>query len=184
MRTYGQLRRTLVVAGLVILVVLTAFVILPGRLLNLVMCLCFGGLGIIMGLLFLWAVWQSRPDPELTSFGRAFRFVSVVCGCMAVGYFVVVKELGDLVGGTTDSGEAGMSVDGTHYLYAWWRTDQHVPVSPEKYWTLYWCEHHVFWAVFGTPFLMFGFTVLTQWLLGEHVFSIGPVGRSRNGQGR
>lgn len=179
MSTSAQYRRVFVLACLLVFI---AFVVFPGRLLNLVMLLCMGGLGMMMGLLFLWAVRQSRPDPELTFFGRAFRFVSVVCGCVAVTYFVAVKELGDLVGETTNSGEAGMAADGTYYLYAWWRADKHVPVSPEKYWALYWCEHHVFDAVFGMPFLLFGFMLLTQWLVGEHIFSTGPASRRRNGQ--
>jgi hypothetical protein len=174
-----QYFRTFVIVALCVLI---AFVAFPGRLLNLVMVFCFGGLGMMMGLLFLWAVCQSRPDADLTSFGRAFRFVSVVCGWMAVSYFVVVKGLGDLVGGTTNSGEAGMSANGTYYLYAWWRADKHVPVAPEKYWTLYWCEHHVFHVVFATPFLLFGLMLLLQWLVGERVFSTGPADRGRNGQ--
>jgi hypothetical protein len=154
---------------------LTAYVVFPGRLLNLVMVLCFGGAGMLMGLLFVWAVCRSRPDARLTSFGRAFRFVSVVCGCTAVCYFVAVKELGDLAGGTTNSGEAGLAADGTYYLYAWWKADKHVPVSPEKYWTLYYCEHTVFHVIFAVPLLLFGSLSFTQWLFGAQVFSTRPA---------
>ena len=179
MGSSAQFRWMLLAAGLCASV---AYVVFPGRLLNLVMVLCFGGVALLMGFLFLWAVGRSRPDTGLTVFGRAFRFVSVVCGCAAVCYFVAVKELGDLVGGTTNSGEAGMAADGTYYLDAWWKAEKHVPVSAEKFWTLYYCEHQVFHVIFATPFLLFGILLLTQWLVGEHVFSTGPASRGRNGQ--
>ena len=78
--------------------------------------------------------WRPRMQapltpPPMTRFDRFFAWAFATSFFLAGTYFCLVKLLGHLVGGTTNSGLAGMGPDGTYHLYASWRPDKQQPVS-------------------------------------------------------
>ena len=132
------------------------------RVFFLVMELLVGGvMGVFVGVMVLTR--SHRPSARSGLAVRVVRWTSVLCFGMAPLYFMIVRNLGKLVGSTTRSGNPGLAADGRYYLYVWWRPDHSLPVSPEKYWTLYWCEHLI-WAPFVVAVLLLGLAVWLEQL--------------------
>jgi hypothetical protein len=113
------------------------------RVLNWAFLLGTGGIFLLMGIGLLAAAAFGRRNPAARpSLVHKALVIAWIINFSAIGtYLSITKNIGDLVGGTTDRGNAELAADGKYYLYAWWRPGKRTAVSPEKFRALYRVEH-------------------------------------------
>ena len=137
--------------------------------------LMLGGIALWMLLGFFAALLFAPRKPGAAQASLAYRLLVVafvVSFCVYGIHFSLAKNLGRVVGGTTNSGYAGLGEDGEYYLLERGHPDKLVPVSADKYWALYWCEFVPFPEVIVAVAL--GWLVMLTWNTRWGVGGQGP----------